>query len=69
MLTSSTGASLKRLVVTRWSASGEAVRMVKTQFTKILESLEILTAGTASFSIGNCTRKAKALRGFLETSR
>lgn len=32
------------LVVTRCSASGEAVRMVKTQFTKILESLEILTA-------------------------
>ncbi|XP_031329299.1 zinc finger MYM-type protein 1-like [Photinus pyralis] len=43
VLSTTTGTSLKRLVDTRWSSRGEAVKMVKNNFEKILESLEILT--------------------------
>jgi len=43
VLTKTTGISVKRLVETRWSARGEAVKTVKNNFTKIIETLEILT--------------------------
>jgi len=42
-LISATGQSLKRVIETRWSARGDAVKVVKKHFSNILNTLEELT--------------------------